>query len=113
MAIGAGFAQTILMRILFSVAGGTLRRRLPVLQVRCVTAFATDARMGAPEREVRGLVIEIFSIQPDYVLVPALMIGMTMLAFASPYVTTFAMEAGFGIDVCCDLFMARQTKANL
>lgn len=57
--------------------------------------------------------IEILFIQPDYVLVPALMIGMTMLAFASLYVTPFAMKADFGIDIFCDLLMARQAKTNL
>lgn len=69
--------------------------------------------MGPPKREIRSLVIEILFIQPDYVLVPALMIGMTMLAFASLYVTAFAMKADFGIYICRDLLMARQAKTNL
>lgn len=69
--------------------------------------------MGPPKREIRSLVIEILFIQPDYVLVPTLVIGMTMLAFASLYVTPFAMKADFGIDIFCDLLMARQAKTNL
>ncbi len=69
--------------------------------------------MGAPEREIRGLVIEVLSIQPDDILVPAFMIGVAMLAFASLYVTTPAMEAGLGFDICGDLLVARQAQANL
>jgi hypothetical protein len=69
--------------------------------------------MGPPKREIRSLVIEILFIQPDYVLVSTLMIGVTMLAFAFLYITTFAMEAGFGIDIRCDFLVARQAKANL
>lgn len=69
--------------------------------------------MSVPEREIRGPVIEIFFIQPDDIFVPALMIGMTMLAFASLYVTTPAMEADLGFDICGDLLVARQAQAKL
>lgn len=109
MAVGAGFTQTILVGILFPVAGETLHRRLPILQIGYVTTFALDAGVGAAEREVGGLVIEVFFVQPDYVFVPALMIGVAMLAFTALYIAAFAVETGFGIDILCDLLMARQT----
>ena len=113
MAFGAGSAQTTPMRILFPVASDTPRCRLPILQVGCVTTFALDSRMGAQEREIRGSVIEILLIQPDYVLVPTLVIGMTMLAFGAFYLAALSMEPGRVIDIVGDVLVACQTEPDL
>lgn len=112
MTIGTGIAQLAFVRVLFAVAGLTVRRRISVGFFIAVTATAARATVFPFQQEVGVFVVEGGRVQANNIGAAAQVFTMALLARVVFFYNT-AMKSGPGIYIRVDFFVTVQAQAGL
>ncbi len=105
MALRAFLAERAFMRLLLFMAGDALAGRFPKLLGRLMAAIAGKRFVRAFQIEIGKLVAKCFFVELHDIGVPALVIGMAMLAFGIDSIGTPPVQAALLLAISRDVLV--------